>query len=71
MKRARVIAAVVAIAVIATAWTRSGASPEPVIAPQGAAVPDPPGTTLEITYIANEGVLVAGAGAGLDRRVPS
>jgi len=65
MKRAWRIPVVIAIvAVIASAYamTRSGASPEPVIAPQGAPVPRPPGATLEITYIANEGVLVAGGG---------
>jgi L-ascorbate metabolism protein UlaG (beta-lactamase superfamily) len=53
--------------------TRGGATPEPVIAPQGGAVSRPPGATLEVTYIANEGVLIA-AGAtqvlidGLHRR---
>ena len=65
MKRAWLIFTVVAIvAVIATAYaiTRTGTTPEPVIAPQGAAVPRPPGTTLEITYIANEGVLIAADG---------
>ena len=41
---------------------RTRAAPVPVIAPQGAAVARPPGATLEVTYIANEGVLVA-AGA--------
>jgi L-ascorbate metabolism protein UlaG (beta-lactamase superfamily) len=61
MKRAWLILAVVAIAT-AYAMTRDGAVPEPVIAPQGAAVPRPPGATLEVTYIANEGVLIA-AGA--------
>lgn len=51
------------IAVLATgyAMTRDGSMPQPVIAPQGAAV-RPPGATIEVTYIANEGVLVAGDG---------
>lgn len=59
--RARVVVALVAVAAIATAFamTRSGAVPEPLIAPQGVAVPQPPGTSLEVTYIANEGVLIA------------
>ena len=59
--RARVIVALVAVAAIATAFamTRSGTAPEPRIAPQGVAVPQPPGTSLEVTYIANEGVLIA------------
>lgn len=61
MKRAWVIAAAVASGAIATAFamTRVGKFPEPGIAPQGAAAPRPPGATLEVTYIANEGVLVA------------
>jgi L-ascorbate metabolism protein UlaG (beta-lactamase superfamily) len=33
--------------------------PQQAIAPQGAAVAPPSGATLEVTYIANEGVLVA------------
>jgi L-ascorbate metabolism protein UlaG (beta-lactamase superfamily) len=58
------MAGVVSIAAIATAYavTRMGEAPAPVIAPQGVAVPRPPGATLEVTYIANEGVLIA-AGA--------
>ena len=58
---ARVIVALVAVAAIATAFamTRSGQAPEPVIAPQGVAVPRPPEASLEVTYIANEGVLIA------------
>lgn len=61
MKRAWLIVAVVAVAAIATAYamTRMGVVPEPIIAPQGATVPRPPGATLEVTYIANEGVLIA------------
>jgi L-ascorbate metabolism protein UlaG (beta-lactamase superfamily) len=65
IRLARPMLAVVAIVgAIATAYaiTRRGTAPEPVIAPQGAAVPRPPGTTLEITYIANEGVLIADGG---------
>ena len=34
----------------------------PVIAPQGVAVPRPAGATLEVTYIANQGVLIAAGG---------
>lgn len=58
------LAVTVAVAVIAGAYamTRSGTSPAPLIAPQGAAVPRPPGTSVEITYIANEGVLIASGG---------
>ena len=62
MKRARLIVGlVVLVAAIATAYamTRTGAVQEPAIAPQGVAAPRPPGTTLEVTYIANEGVLIA------------
>jgi L-ascorbate metabolism protein UlaG (beta-lactamase superfamily) len=65
MTRARLIAVAVAIAaVIASgyAMTRSRENLAPVIAPQGAAIPRPPEATLEITYIANEGVLMAGGG---------
>jgi len=64
MKRAWLLALVVVAAVIASAYamTRSSAFPEPVIAPQGAAVPRPPGTTIEVTYIAHEGVLIAADG---------
>jgi L-ascorbate metabolism protein UlaG (beta-lactamase superfamily) len=61
MKRAWVFAAAVASGAIATAFamTRVGKFPEPVVAPQGVAAPRPSGATLEVTYIANEGVLVA------------
>jgi L-ascorbate metabolism protein UlaG (beta-lactamase superfamily) len=62
--RIRLAAAIVVVAAIASAYamTRRGTSPDPLIAPQGAAVPRPPGTTVEITYIANEGVLIAASG---------
>jgi len=61
MKRATLIVAVVAVVAIATAYaiTRTGAIPQPVIAPQGAPVSRPAGATVEVTYIANEGVLLA------------
>jgi L-ascorbate metabolism protein UlaG (beta-lactamase superfamily) len=64
MKRAWLIVAVVGVAALATAygWTRIGAVPEPLIAPQGVAVPRPGGATVEVTYIANEGVLLAAGG---------
>jgi L-ascorbate metabolism protein UlaG (beta-lactamase superfamily) len=64
MKRARLIVAVVALAAIATvlAMRRIRAVPELVIAPQGVVVSRPPGATLEVTYIANEGVLIAAGG---------
>lgn len=58
----RIRIAIVAAIAAAYAVTKGGPSPEPLIAPQGAAVPRPPGTTVEITYIANEGVLIAGGG---------
>lgn len=62
MKRTWLLAAVVSIAAVATvyAMSRIGTFPQPVIAPRGAAAAArPPGTTLEVTYIANEGVLIA------------
>ena len=64
MKRVGLIASVIGFAAIATvyAMSRIGTPPGPVIARQGAAVTRPPGATLKVTYIANEGVLIA-AGA--------
>jgi L-ascorbate metabolism protein UlaG (beta-lactamase superfamily) len=65
MKRARLSFTVLLVAaVLATAYamTRDDTFPQPVIAPQGAAAPRPPGATVEITYIANEGVLIDAGG---------
>ena len=64
MKRAWLIVAVAAVAALASgyAMTRSGPAPAPVIAPQDVAVPPPAGTTLEVTYLAHEGVLLAAGG---------
>jgi L-ascorbate metabolism protein UlaG (beta-lactamase superfamily) len=61
MKRTWLLIAIVSVAAIATAYamTVRHAVPEPIVAPQGAAVPRPPGATLEVTYIANQGVLIA------------
>jgi L-ascorbate metabolism protein UlaG (beta-lactamase superfamily) len=61
MKRAWLIALVIAAAAIAAAYgiKSVGAVPEPVIAPQAARAQRPPDATLEVTYIANEGVLIA------------
>jgi L-ascorbate metabolism protein UlaG (beta-lactamase superfamily) len=78
MKRGWVLVAAVAVAAIATAYamTRSGPVPDPAVAPQRPAVPRPPGAALEVTYIANEGVLIAAGGTqvlidGLHRRYRS
>jgi L-ascorbate metabolism protein UlaG (beta-lactamase superfamily) len=64
MKRVWLIPALVAIAIMAAALavTRTGAVPEPVVAPQGVAAARPAGATLEVTYIANQGVLIAAGG---------
>ena len=61
MERPRLILTVVAVAAIASAsaMARIGTVRAPVIAPPDIAVPRPPGATLEVTYIANEGVLIA------------
>ena len=61
MKRARLIVAVLGIAAIAAALAmrESAAFPQPAVAPQAGTVARPPGSTLEVTYIANEGVLLA------------
>lgn len=61
VKRLGLLVVVGAIGAIATAYamTRYGASPEPVIAPQDGQQARPAGATLEVTYIANEGVLIA------------
>jgi L-ascorbate metabolism protein UlaG (beta-lactamase superfamily) len=61
MTRTWPLVAVIALAAIATAYavTRMGTFPEPAIARQASAAPRPPGATLEVTYIANEGVLIA------------
>lgn len=63
MKRTWVIVALL-VAAIASAYAmmRIGDVPEPVVAPQGVAAPRPPGATLEVTYIANQGVLLAAGG---------
>lgn len=42
-------------------WMMNGGAPNPVIASEGVAAP-PPQATLEITYIANEGVLISSGG---------
>jgi L-ascorbate metabolism protein UlaG (beta-lactamase superfamily) len=64
MKRAGFALLVIAVAAIAAAYamTRDGAVPAPVIASQDAAPARPAGASLEVTYIANEGILLA-AGA--------
>ena len=64
MRRARLIAVLVVVAAIATAYamTRIGDLPEQVIAPQGVVMHRPPEATLEVTCIANEGVLIAAGG---------
>jgi L-ascorbate metabolism protein UlaG (beta-lactamase superfamily) len=64
MKRTWPVVAVVAVAAVVTAYAmiRVGEAPELVVAPQGVAVPRPSGATLEVTYIANEGVLIAADG---------
>lgn len=61
MKRAWLLALVITAAAIAVVYgiNRTGTVPEPVIAPQDAKVQPPEGATLEVTYIANEGVLIA------------
>jgi L-ascorbate metabolism protein UlaG (beta-lactamase superfamily) len=61
MKRFWVIPTVVVVAVAATlyAMNRMGAASEPMIAQQGGGAARPPGATVEVTYIANEGVLIA------------
>jgi L-ascorbate metabolism protein UlaG (beta-lactamase superfamily) len=41
---------------------RTPVHPAVVVVPQRTASPPPPGTTLEVTYIANEGVLIASGG---------
>lgn len=60
MKRPGLIVAIAVVAVATVyAVTRTGTAPEPVIAPQGVPAARPAGTTVEVTYIANEGVLLA------------
>ena len=61
MKRTWLAVAVVGVSALASAYgvTRITGTPQPVIAPQGVPVARPPGATLEITYIANQGVLIA------------
>ena len=61
MKRASLVVAVVAVSALATAYgvTRMTEAPQPAIAPQDVTVPRPAGATLEVTYIANQGVLIA------------
>jgi L-ascorbate metabolism protein UlaG (beta-lactamase superfamily) len=61
MRGVWLVAVTVVAAVAVFAMTRDGASPPQVIASEAAA-PRPPGATIEITYIANEGVLIAGGG---------
>lgn len=58
-----VLGILIAVAAISLAccWMMSGGAPNPVIASEGAA-PPPPQATLEITYIANEGVLISSGG---------
>ena len=55
---------VLGVAVIGTTYAIvvEEAVPAPVIASQGANVPRPAGATVEVTYIANEGVLLAADG---------
>jgi L-ascorbate metabolism protein UlaG (beta-lactamase superfamily) len=62
MKTARVIVSVlVVVAAIGSVYavTRFGVAPDPVIAQPGTTPPRPPGAAVEVTYIANEGVLLA------------
>jgi len=61
MKRAWLVVAIVAVSALLSAYgvTRIGGTPQPVIAPQGVSVARPAGTTIEVTYIANQGVLIA------------
>ena len=63
MTRARLPAAVIAVSVVAGAYALTRSRATPVIAPQAQAAPRPAGATLEVTYIANEGVLIAAGDA--------
>jgi L-ascorbate metabolism protein UlaG (beta-lactamase superfamily) len=58
-----VLATLIAVAAISIAcWMMLGSAPNPVVASEGAAPSPPPQATLEITYIANEGVLISSGG---------
>lgn len=61
VNRLGLVLAAGAVGVIATSYamTRYGGSPEPVIAPHAGQQAPAGGATLEVTYIANEGVLLA------------
>jgi L-ascorbate metabolism protein UlaG (beta-lactamase superfamily) len=59
MKRAWLIVAALAVSVIATVLAMTRTVPEPRIATQDPASGKPPGATVEVTYVANEGVLIA------------
>ena len=54
-----VLVAISAISVVWATWYRAKTAPDPFVASEGAVAPLQKQTTLEITYIANEGVLIS------------
>ena len=65
MKRVWLVPAIIVVVALSghRLWNdQAPVQPAVVVLPQRPASPPPPGTTLEVTYIANEGVLLAGGG---------
>ena len=62
MKRLWVVLGILLVAVIATIYFTPGRAPAPIIAHETANASSAQGSSVEITYIANEGVLISGDG---------